>query len=68
MAHIRWNWIRDYIHVMDVAEGHLAALEYLISKKSDIISLNLGTGKGTSVLELVKMFEQINRVMYLMNS
>ena len=54
--------VRDYIHVMDLAEGHLAALDYLFSKKTKIISLNLGTGKGTSVLELIKMFEQINRV------
>lgn len=54
--------IRDYIHVMDLAEGHLAALEYLFSKKSHIISLNLGTGKGNSVLELINMFEKTNRV------
>ena len=54
--------IRDYIHVMDLAEGHIAALEYLLSNKSQIINLNLGTGLGTSVLELVHTFEKINNV------
>ena len=54
--------IRDYIHVMDLAEGHLAALEYLNNNKPQIINLNLGTGKGTTVLELVQMFEEVNKV------
>ena len=47
--------VRDYIHVMDLARGHLAALQYL-SKKS--ITCNLGTGRGYSVLEVVKAFER----------
>ena len=55
--------VRDYIHVMDLAEGHIAALEFLLSNnKSQIINLNLGTGLGTSVLELVRTFEKINNV------
>ncbi len=54
--------IRDYIHVMDLAEGHIAALEFLIKSKSQIINLNLGTGKGTSVIELVKTFERTNNI------
>ena len=54
--------IRDYIHVMDLADGHIAAMEYLIKNKSQIINLNLGTGKSTSVLELIKIFEQVNKV------
>ena len=54
--------VRDYIHVMDLAEGHIAALEHLLSNKSQIINLNLGTGLGTSVLELVRTFEKINKV------
>ncbi|HEY3431630.1 MAG TPA: UDP-glucose 4-epimerase GalE [Rhodocyclaceae bacterium] len=48
--------VRDYIHVMDLAEGHLAALRYLESTPG-MITVNLGTGKGYSVLEMVKAFE-----------
>ena len=55
--------IRDYIHVMDVAEGHVSALEHLmgnnIPKK---LFLNLGTGKGTSVLELLNIFQEENKI------
>ena len=54
--------IRDYIHVMDLAEGHFAALDYLIKQKPQILTLNLGTGIGTSVLDLIKRFEKINNV------
>ena len=54
--------IRDYIHVMDLAEGHLRALQYLEKEKNQIMNLNIGTGKGTSVLELVKTFETINKL------
>lgn len=50
--------VRDYIHVMDVAEGHKAALDWLQSgKEPACIAVNLGTGRGTSVLELVRAFE-----------
>lgn len=49
--------VRDYIHVMDLAEGHVAALEHLTQ---GVHIYNLGTGKGTSVLELVKAFEDAN--------
>ena len=54
--------IRDYIHVMDLAEGHISALKYLLKNENQIINLNLGTGVGTSVLELVKTFERVNNV------
>ncbi len=54
--------VRDYIHVMDLAEGHLAALNYLLKEKPQNIILNLGTGKGTSVLELIQTFQDINKV------
>ena len=54
--------IRDFIHVMDLAEGHLKVLEYLFSNNESFLQLNLGTGKGTSVLELVKLFEEVNNV------
>jgi len=49
--------IRDYIHVMDLAKGHTSALDYIKSNESIIDIFNLGTGKGTSVLEMVKAFE-----------
>lgn len=47
--------VRDYIHVMDLAEGHVAALEHL---RAGTAAYNLGTGRGSSVLELVRAFEQ----------
>ena len=50
--------VRDYIHVMDLAEGHLVALEHLFKNKPKMISLNIGSGEGTSVLDLVKSFEK----------
>jgi UDP-glucose 4-epimerase len=49
--------VRDYIHVMDLAEGHVAALRYLIDRQQGITA-NLGTGRGYSVLELVRAFEK----------
>jgi len=51
--------IRDYIHVMDLAEGHVAALEGL---GEGYHVYNLGTGKGVSVLELIHTFERVNAV------
>ena len=53
--------IRDFIHVSDLAQGHLCALERCIAKGGNEI-YNLGTGKGTSVFELVKTFEEVNKV------
>ena len=50
--------IRDYIHVMDLASGHLCAMEYLLENHPNIECFNLGTGLGTSVLELVKFFKK----------
>ncbi len=49
--------VRDYIHVMDLAQGHLAALDYLL-KEPDSITVNLGTGQGYSVLDVVRAFER----------
>ena len=54
--------IRDYIHVMDVAEAHVKVLEYLLSNKEIYIAFNIGTGKGTTILELIKTFENVNNV------
>ncbi len=51
--------IRDYIHVMDLADGHLAAMDYLAAKPGGaLLTVNLGTGHGVSVLEMVSAFEQ----------
>ncbi len=49
--------IRDYVHVMDIAEGHKAALEMLMLSEPTCLILNLGTGKGTSVMELIEAFK-----------
>lgn len=49
--------VRDYIHVMDLADGHLKALDY-IAEKGGLHTWNLGTGKGYSVLEVLRAFEQ----------
>ncbi|MEJ6002074.1 UDP-glucose 4-epimerase GalE [Paucibacter soli] len=49
--------VRDYIHVLDLAEGHVAALRFLLGG-SESITVNLGTGRGYSVLELLRAYEQ----------
>ncbi len=49
--------IRDYIHIIDLAEGHLASIDYLNSKRSCLEFINLGSGKGYSVFEIIKQFE-----------
>ncbi|MCF1617095.1 MAG: UDP-glucose 4-epimerase GalE [Staphylococcus equorum] len=51
--------VRDYIHVVDLAKGHVKAVQ---SFKLGITTYNLGTGKGTSVLELIGAFEKVNNV------
>ncbi len=53
--------VRDYIHVVDLAKGHVAACEYLM-KHTGCEAFNLGTGKGYSVLDIVKTFERVNGV------
>ena len=50
--------VRDYIHVMDLAEGHLAALETLLKEEPQLLTANLGSGQGHSVLEVVAAFAQ----------
>ena len=54
--------IRDYIHVVDLAKAHVVALQRLIAKKnqSKVETFNLGTGKGSSVLEVIKAFEKVS--------
>ena len=49
--------VRDYIHVVDLAEGHVAALEYVLANPG-VLTVNLGTGNGVSVLDMVSAFEQ----------
>ena len=49
--------VRDYIHVMDLAQGHVAALRYL-QQHPGLLTVNLGTGRPVSVLEMVHSFEQ----------
>jgi UDP-glucose 4-epimerase len=49
--------VRDYIHVMDLAEGHVAALARLLDHDEGSTTLNLGTGRGASVLELIAAYE-----------
>jgi UDP-glucose 4-epimerase len=54
--------VRDYIHVVDLAKAHVIALQRLIAKKNEnkVEVFNLGTGKGNSVLEVIKTFEKVS--------
>ena len=56
--------VRDYIHVCDLAEGHVAALDKL---NYGVHVYNLGTGRGTSVLQLVKAFEEANNLLFALS-
>jgi UDP-glucose 4-epimerase len=52
--------IRDYVHVVDLAKAHVKALEYLAAQETSFYDVfNIGTGKGSSVLEIIKTFEKI---------
>jgi UDP-glucose 4-epimerase len=48
--------IRDYIHVVDLAKGHLAALNHLRQAKPGVRAWNLGSGRGSTVFEMIKAF------------
>lgn len=54
--------IRDYIHVVDLAKAHVKALTVLTKKTSFYDAINIGTGKGTSVLEAINTFQSVNNV------
>jgi len=56
--------IRDYIHVVDLAQSHVVAMERLIQKKnkSDFEIFNIGTGRGSSVMEIINAFEKVNNL------
>ena len=53
--------VRDYIHVMDLAEAHVRSLIKMSEKNTSFV-LNIGTGKGHSVLEVIKSFEKVNQL------
>lgn len=54
--------VRDYIHVVDLARGHVMALEKLTKEQSGLFIYNLGTGVGYSVLDMINTFEKVNNV------
>ena len=54
--------VRDYIHVMDLARGHVLALKKLEKEHSGLFIYNLGMGKGVSVLEMVETFKRVNKI------
>ncbi|MTI20482.1 UDP-glucose 4-epimerase GalE [Fulvivirga sp. RKSG066] len=55
--------IRDYIHVVDLAKAHVKALDYLLKKEGSLYdAINIGTGEGSSVKEVVDTFEKVNEV------
>ncbi len=54
--------VRDYLHIMDLARGHLSALDFLIKNNSTFLNINLGSGTGISVLELVNIFQDVNKI------
>ncbi|MBR3198632.1 MAG: UDP-glucose 4-epimerase GalE [Bacilli bacterium] len=54
--------VRDYIHVVDLAIGHIKALQKLENEKKGLYIYNLGTGKGSSVLDIIKTFEKVNNI------
>lgn len=57
---VDWSWVRDYIHVVDLAKGHLDALKFLIdNSQSSFEAINLGTWNWTSVLQMIDYTSQI---------
>jgi UDP-glucose 4-epimerase len=53
--------VRDYLHVMDLAAGHVSAVRYLLDRDRSI-TVNLGTGRGHSVLEIIQAFERVTGI------
>jgi UDP-glucose 4-epimerase len=53
--------VRDFIHVVDLAKGHVAALRYL-EESQQSVTVNLGTGKGVSVLQMLEAFQRVNAI------
>ena len=54
--------IRDYIHIMDLADAHIATLDFLQKNKPQNITFNIGTGEGSSVLDVINTFMEINKI------
>ena len=54
--------VRDYIHICDLSNAHLLAIEKLFKKDSGFLTFNVGTGEGKSVLDLINTFEKVNNV------
>ncbi len=54
--------VRDYIHVVDLAKAHIAALDFLDSENAGVDVFNIGTGTGSSVLEVIQTFKKVNDV------
>lgn len=54
--------VRDYIHVVDLAKGHIKAVEKLDKEKNGLYIYNLGTGCGYSVLDMINTFEKVNGI------
>ena len=54
--------VRDYIHVVDLAKGHIKALEKLAKEQQGLYIYNLGTGTGYSVLDIINAFEKVNNI------
>ncbi|MBJ7437620.1 MAG: UDP-glucose 4-epimerase GalE [Sphingopyxis sp.] len=54
--------VRDYIHIVDLADGHVAALDTIVKIEPALSTWNLGTGQGYSVLDMVEAFERVNSV------
>ena len=54
--------IRDYIHVMDLAESHILSIEKINNMEKNLNIFNIGLGKGTSVIELINIFERVNNI------
>lgn len=52
--------VRDYLHVDDLADGHVRAVEYALKGNGGFTAINLGTGRGTSVLQLISAFERVS--------
>lgn len=52
--------VRDYIHVVDLAEAHVRALEWLMENPRSLEQVNIGTGQGSSVLEMIHAFEEVS--------
>jgi UDP-glucose 4-epimerase len=61
-ATIDGTCIRDYIHVVDLAKAHVKALNYADEMNKSVDVFNVGTGNGTTVLEVIRAFENINGI------